>query len=459
VLHSDFVITVATRQGEGQSLAYPISAVAQGLGRVSHNLPPPDRALADLLRQVAVQAEQGKAAASAATAAGDALFRWLMGGPLETHLRLAWDRAAQAGRGLRLRLCLDPAEIAALPWEFLHDPDRDHWFATATATPLVRFLDQTGHFGALVKQEAELPLQMLLVLPRVPELDLAGEKARIEEALRPLQDAVVLHVLDGKVTRTALSDALMSTPCDIVHISGHGSFVEGTGYIGLNAADGTTDWVDARAVTRLLANHSSLKLLLLNACSTGRVDDGVAFAGLAPQLVRAGIPAVVAMQYPLTDAAALTFAREFYRQLCTGENAGQVDVAVTHARNMLAIVHPADLSFAAPVLYTHASDGVIYVQPHDPAVQAAPDPASESARLVMLMGSLQSSMEFYEDWLLADRNLLKGWRATLQRAEQVYSRHLRNQRAPIQQAARQGLVLVRARLAALDSVLLDPSTG
>ena len=455
MLFNDFAVTIADAQDTG----YPVSAVGQALGRVSGILPPLDSALAGLLDQVARQAETGGAAGTATnpgralditTNAGTGLFRWLMAGPLETQLRLAWDRAARAGRGLRFRLSIDPPEIAALPWELLNDPQRDHCFATGASTLLVRFLDQTGFFGALAEQLAELPLHMLLVLPQVPNLDLAGERALIEEAIRPLQDVIRLHVLQGAVTRAVLSDALLAVPYDIVHLTGHGAFEDGVGYIGLNQPDGSPDWVDARALVRLLGNQRSMKLLLLNSCSTGRVDAGAAFRGLAPQIVRSGVPAVAAMQYPLTDAAALTFARAFYRQLCIGENAGQVDVAITYARNMLAVMHPNDISFAAPILYTHASNGVIYTVAPRTTVRTEPDPGTDASRLAMFTASMESSKRFDEDWLYAEpQHMLEEWRRTLAWAEKAYTLHLENERPAVQQAARQGLALIKLRLAAL----------
>jgi hypothetical protein len=445
--HIDFAITV----GAGQAAGYPVAATAQGLGRVTGILPSADPGLSALLNR-ALSCPPGDPGAQddATTAAGAALFSWLLAEPLETQLRLAWDRAERLGQGLRLRLSIDAPEIAALPWEMLYDPRRDHFFATEATTPLMRYLDQTGFFGALADQEAELPLHMLLVLPNASDLDLAGERQVIEDALRPLGDAVDLHVLEGIITRTTVSDALMALPYDIVHMTGHAAFNEGQSYVGLNRPDGSPDWVDSRTITRLVAHHRTVKLAVLNACSTGQVDEAAGFRGLAPQLVRAGVPAVAAMQYPLADAAALTFAREFYRRLCTGDDPGQVDAAMAHARNMLAVVHPEGSAFCAPVLYTHASDGAIFTLPHEPAIKAVLAPSTDSAKLAMFVSSLQSSMEFDDDWALAGPADIAAWRDTLRWAERAYHMHLGSPHPADQQAARHGLALVQARLASLE---------
>jgi len=416
-------------------------------------LPPADAALEELLGSVAAL-PAGACNEVVLRAAGEALFNWLMCGSLKDHLRLAMDRAMQTGRGLRIRLCIDPPEIAAWPWELLYDPQRDQTFATAVATPLVRYLDLASLFGPPAEQEAELPLDLLLVLPAAANLNLAEEKKLIEEAVADLKHALHLRVLPAPVTRTTIADALLLARYDIVHISGHGAFLDGQGYVELNQADGSPDWADGNILSRILGNHPSLKLVILNVCSGGQVAEGTAFRGLAPQLVRRGIPAVVAMQYPLTDQAALTFAREFYKQLCTGENAGQIDIAITHARNMLAVLHPGSRSFATPVLYTHATDGVIFTLPQEPAAEMVLKAPSESGRLAMFTGSIETSMEFDEDWALAEPAQLNDWRQTLLEAERAYQEHLADPRPAVQQAARHGLALIEGRLAALEIALL-----
>ncbi|HEX9118234.1 MAG TPA: CHAT domain-containing protein, partial [Anaerolineae bacterium] len=339
MLYDDFDIIVADRQGE----IYPVMAFGRGRERVTAALPAVPAGLLALLDRLAGRAWQTQTSSEAGEA-GAALFRWLLPDRIETHFRLAWDRAGRAGRGLRLRLALDPPEIAGLPWELLADPVRDHTFATAANTLLVRFLDQAEDFGALAEPEVQMPLAMLLVLPWAPDLDLAREYRLVIEATAPLAGALNIHVLDGIVTRDRLAETLAATPYDIVHIGAHGGYVDGQGYLRLNLANGAADWIDAGALANLCGQTRGLKLMVLNACQSGRISREQAFRGLAPQLIRAGVPAVVAMQYVLTDTSALTFAREFYRQLCMGPRAGQVDVAVTHARSLLAALQPGVLA-------------------------------------------------------------------------------------------------------------------
>jgi hypothetical protein len=186
---------------------------------------------------------------------------------------------------------------------------------------------------------------------------------------------------------------------------------------------------------------------MLNVCWAGRVDAAAAFRGLAPQLVRMGVPAVVGMQYAIADDAASLFAVEFYRRLCTGEGAGQVDAAITYARNMLAVLFPASAAWAAPVLYTHAADGMIYRLPEAPGAPAVSSPPG----LATLVASFQESMALEEDWSLAEPGQLRLWRATLLRAAEAYRLHALSPDGATRQAARFGLAHVARRVATLET--------
>ncbi len=93
--------------------------------------------------------------------------------------------------------------------------------------------------------------------------------------------------------------------------------------------DGSPDLVSGEALGRLLHNARGLRLVLLNACEGSRTGQADPFAGVAQTLVQQGIPAVVAMQFEISDTAAIAFAQAFYTGLADGQ---PIDVALTHAR-------------------------------------------------------------------------------------------------------------------------------
>lgn len=446
--YQDFTITI-TGSTDG---SYGITALDDRGGRVSEVLPPPDAGLQAQLAAVSALPPQTHHEATLRNT-GEQLFRWAIRDGIETHLRLAWERAQRSLQGLRLRLSIDAPELSAWPWELLHDPERDHTFAVSSETLLERYFDQANRFGYQAEQTAGLPLDVLLVLPVAPDLDLAQERRSIEALAASMPEALRVQVRQGVITRSDLADALLTGEYDIVHFSGHGAYLDGRGYVGLNWPDGSVDWIHSGVLSQLAVNHRSVKLVVLNICSSGRMDEGRAFQGLASQMVRYGVPAVVAMQYPVTDAAANIFAREFYKRLCLGEDAGQVDVAVTYARGMLAVLLPEGRDWVAPVLFTHAPNGVIYTLPGISPVGAS----SERGRVTALTASLRASLQVAEDWARVDRGKLLAWRRTLEQAERAYQGHLTDRDPEMARAARYGLTLIETRLAALDAALHEGS--
>ena len=107
----------------------------------------------------------------------------------------------------------------------------------------------------------------------------------------------------------------------------------------------------------MLADHRSLRLVLLNACEGARGSERDIFSSTASILVRRGLPAVLAMQYEITDQAAIEFARAFYEALADGL---PVDAAVAEARKAVSLAVTNTVEWGTPVLYMRSPDGVIF---------------------------------------------------------------------------------------------------
>jgi tetratricopeptide (TPR) repeat protein len=83
------------------------------------------------------------------------------------------------------------------------------------------------------------------------------------------------------------------------------------------------------------------------------------YSGTAQSLVRQGIPAVVAMQFEISDTAAITLARSLYEAVADGY---PLDAATAEARK--AVRHqPNPVEWGTPVLYLRAPDGRIFDVP------------------------------------------------------------------------------------------------
>ena len=106
-----------------------------------------------------------------------------------------------------------------------------------------------------------------------------------------------------------------------------------------------------------LGGHN-LGLIVLNCGQSGTLPANQAFARTVINLVQRGIPAVVAMQYEISDSTAKVFADEFYSYLAQGE---PVDVAIQKTRNAISQEVGLDRrDFATPVIYMGAKDGKIF---------------------------------------------------------------------------------------------------
>jgi CHASE2 domain-containing sensor protein len=260
-------------------------------------------------------------------------------------------------QGMRIRLFLSPPEVAALPWEVLYDQRTKCFLCTSGKTPLTRYVELSEPIRSL---RIAPPVKVLVVIPDSSGLDVLTEEKIITEALKDLE-TVQMRVLKGNVTRSEISRALVEDKYHIVHFIGHGEFEADQGYLVINSKDGGRDLIPADDFADFFKSYPSVKLIVLNSCQGAEVSSTKPLAGMAPQLVMRGIPAVVAMQYPISDPAALKFAAEFYLKLCKGWSRGQVDTAISHARNRIHMdIKEEPLAFATPVLFMRSPTGIIF---------------------------------------------------------------------------------------------------
>jgi hypothetical protein len=146
---------------------------------------------------------------------------------------------------------------------------------------------------------------------------------------------------------------------------GHGEFDQrrDEGRLFLADEQGKAQAISATQLNRLLAfQRGTLRLALLNACEGARGGKFDVLSSTAATLVLGGLPAVLAMQYAITDTAALEFARTFYGALADNL---PVDAAVADARNAINLQDEYSLEWGTPVLFMRTADGSISVWGQD----------------------------------------------------------------------------------------------
>ena len=125
--------------------------------------------------------------------------------------------------------------------------------------------------------------------------------------------------------------------------------------------DGRADLVAAHRLVDLLRQARPMpRLVVLNSCSGAAAGVSDLFSGTAAALVRGGVSAVAAMQYEISDPAAVAFARGFYAAIARGRG---VDDAVSSGRVAILGLSDRTLEWMTPVLYLRGHDGQSFTLP------------------------------------------------------------------------------------------------
>ena len=260
--------------------------------------------------------------------------------------------------GIRLRLALQPPSVAALPWESLYDPDRNSAFAASGRTPLVRVEELFRYVGRPRPLRASLPVKVLIAAPEDPtgQIDAEKEIAATRQMLKKIDPEMFLvSMISGQFSIVDLRRKIDAGQPDILHVISHG-LPEGIQLW----QRGRPELVSSAAMRSTLERTTSVKLVFLNACLAGAGSEKVVFTSVGSQLLQAGVPAVIAMQFSIREDAAIDFAQFLYEELVMGICPGFVDVAVAYARGSLYSLDPGDFSFGTPILWLNAENGLIF---------------------------------------------------------------------------------------------------
>lgn len=308
---------------------------------------------------------------------GQALHNAVFTGDVEVAFRSAMTDARAKPRkriSLQLRFNPDATDLARYPWELVHDGHR-HLLATNSAE-ISRYIT---YGEAVAAPYGSPPWRMLFVTSRPRDLDPLcpdDEFLAVWNALQDCRDTrnFAFERLDNP-TYDMLTEQLGSRNYDLIHFDGHGVFgrqcpqchtmhyphmtacqtcstrlddVPAQGYLALTDDNGNADLVGTGDLESALSS-SNVRLALVSACQSSLIRGDSLFVGLGPGLVRAGIPAVVAMQFSMPAKAAVEFSKGFYRALARGAT---VLDAVSQGRRSLV----RDNMWFVPTLYLRSQD-------------------------------------------------------------------------------------------------------
>lgn len=343
---------------------------------------------------------------------GSRLFNGVFQGPVHEIITSSINQTNQSKKmGLRIRLRLgNVPELANYPWEFLYHPTLKRFIAHSTRTPIIRYADLPHPVQPL---KIDLPLRLLVIAynpPEYPSLNIAQEKLKMKTALNDLvrKGLISIEWLD-EASLASLQKFLRQKSVHILHFIGHGGWDDRNqdGFLIMDDAKGGSRWVYAGHLATILHDHADLRMVFLNTCEGGRVSTTDAFAGVAGTLVQQGIPAVVSMQFEITDKAAVLLSQLFYESLADEYPA---EAALAEARKAL-FASGNDVEWGTPVLYLRSTDGKIFdISNSSPKVSiqdsselhlgnirtSTPLPPKKSIASILPIGSLKP-IEF--DWV------------------------------------------------------------
>jgi CHAT domain-containing protein len=298
---------------------------------------------------------------------GGKLYSFLFADDIASFYRKSLQDAIQAGEKLRIKLRVDKLrELSRVPWEALYDVKTRTFLSAELKTLFTRAVDATD---TAIRKPKKLHMLGMIAGPTsfgnapLAPLDVDLEKIKIERALEPLRaddKVTVAWTISGSYRdfrRRLRSPDCQTEGWTIFHFIGHGDFDEsiGKGFLIFEQAGGSAG--EARypeTLTPLLTDTGGPQLVILNACNGARSGSGDLFSSTAAALALAGVPAVIAMQFPVSDGMAIAFSEYFYTYLAEGYSIHQ---ALAQTRIDLRGRRMAE--WISPVLYMQSSDGQI----------------------------------------------------------------------------------------------------
>lgn len=289
----------------------------------------------------------------------------------DQRIREGWVRAggyAQNGaKTLRVRLSIDIGDSAlhSICWEMLKDPQTKGFLATNERLLLSRYLSSPDAAQVRRRQCGKLRSLIIVSSPSDIEryhlalIDGDAEVHRAQIALSTIPPDIIAGGAHER--RASLANLVQAARdgYDIIYLVAHGGVAQSGRYQGapvifLERADGTADPIPAKNLVSVLSQLRRLStLIVLVSCQSAGDESVAAIDALGPQLLRAGIPAVLAMRGNISMAAGAAMLPIFLREL---QRDGQIDRALSVARAEASSIP----DWWRPVLYTRLRDGRIW---------------------------------------------------------------------------------------------------
>lgn len=309
-----------------------------------------------------------RAAVDLETLSAEDIGRMLFDALFSPRVLNLMDRCRERSKGqVRLLLAYDPknaamADFARLPWEWMRDSE-NKLLALSTKTTLIRHPKKRVPFS---QTELPDPFRVLAVIanPRnEPELHTDRIIQSLEKNLPGKQ--VTVEYLEPPTYQALQKRVNQDPPFHALHFEGHGGQLGEDWCLAFEDQRNMGDYISGQDLADILDPMSDhLRLVTLVSCDTSRVDQSKKwnpFNGVANALVSSGeIPAVVAMQFPISYPAAFAFTPAFIREIAKGTS---LSTAVNIGRQAILAANRQSMEWGGPVLHTWLKDDRLFKQP------------------------------------------------------------------------------------------------
>ena len=287
---------------------------------------------------------------------GNKLFNAIFQGDIFHLLKNSVEKVHAEHQYLRLRLSIDSPELIRLPWELMHTSKIPPGFLVfnkrISVTRYLSLLQQVK------TAEFHIPLKILVMVSNpsdLPPLKIKDEIKVLKKSLRKfrLGGDVRLRIC-RKATLENIRKELNRKP-DVIHFIGHSYFdaEKKESYLCFETELSHTELIDEEMFGNML-HDSSVKLVILNSCESAASSECDVFTGIAQNLVKIGVPAVLAMQIEMPDKSAIWFSSVFYENFLTNYS---IEFAVAEARRFIMDKIKLDRpDWAIPVLFMRSCE-------------------------------------------------------------------------------------------------------
>lgn len=225
-------------------------------------------------------------------------------------------QGSEVFKGIRVRLSIENQALIQVPWELARYPQTGDYLAVSSNIILSRYIHRRGRLGLARDFQ---PLTNLGILIAEPDsLNKVNAQYELKELKKIENNPMnIIEIIPG--TSENLREVVAKHSICILHYIGHGGFSDDEGYLVLESGNKEYDKYSSDRVANILnLAENKIKIVILNSCKGAESSSYTNFSGVATRLIQKNVPAVVAMQYNITNQSAIIFSKVFYQAITNG---------------------------------------------------------------------------------------------------------------------------------------------